>query len=249
MSLSLPTPWRLKSRLACLLLFLWSGLGCPSRTLDAALPGEAGVEPLLALSSRTVDLNAAFGETASQDVRLVGQLASAARLRVESVEPAGPEVEVLPARTDQPEGLRLTMTGARVARVAGEVRVATGLEEPKTLTLLYSTRVLGNLTVEPTNPFIDLRAPGPVGVEVRVTSRRFDFRLDDARVVKGPFAATLAHDEAGHVYVVKVGMSPDRAPDDQRGLVGTLRLFSNDPAEPQKDVPLFALGDANRRIP
>jgi hypothetical protein len=129
------------------------------------------------------------------------------------------------------------------------VQVATGLEQPRTLTLLYSSQVLGNMSVDPTNPFIDLRAPGPVGVKVRVTSRRPDFRLDAARMVEGPFEASFVRDETGRAYVVNVGLRHDRLPDDQRGLLGTLRLVSNDPAEPEKDVPLFALGDANRSTP
>jgi hypothetical protein len=202
------------------------------------------------LTSRTVELKAAFGEVASEEVRLVGSMAREARLQVESVEPAGPQVEVLAAAgADQPQGLRLTMTGQRVGTVAGQVQVATGLEQPRTLTLLYSSQVLGNLSVDPTNPFIDLRAPGPVGVKVRVTSRRADFRLDDARMLEGPFEAAFAPDETGRAYVVNVGLRHDRLPDDQRGLLGPLRLVSNDPAEPEKDVHLFALGDANRTTP
>ena len=41
---------------------------------------------------------------------------------------------------------------------------------------------------------------------------------------------------------MNVKVRPDRVPKEQRGLLGTLRLEDNDPAEPQKDVPLFALG-------
>jgi hypothetical protein len=102
--------------------------------------------------------------------------------------------------------------------------------------------VIGNLTVDPTNPYVDSYAPGGARVVVNVSSKRDDFRLDDARVVEGPFESTFDRDEAAHVYAVQVRLVPSQVPPGQRGSVGKLRLISNDPAEPQKDVPLFALG-------
>jgi hypothetical protein len=139
----------------------------------------------------------------------------------------------------------LALAGTHVGRIAGQVLVTTGLSEPRELTLLYSWQVLGNLIVDPTNPYIDLHAPQPTAVVVHVSSSRRDFRLDDARVIEGPFASTLAREEATHGYSVGVHVVVDRVPVGQRGLLGMLRLTSNDPAEPRKDVPLFALGPVN----
>jgi hypothetical protein len=81
---------------------------------------------------------------------------------------------------------------------------------------------------------------------VHVTSRRGDFGLTDARIVEGPFEASFARDVAGEGYAVTIHVRLDQIPEEQRGLVGKLRLVSNDPAEPQKDVPIFALGTVNR---
>jgi hypothetical protein len=232
-------------------LFWLSSLGCTLCDQNRPPSSEAGspaVEPLLAFTSRTVNLKVPFGETASEEVWLVGRQAAAARLEIDSVEPAGPEVDVVPARSGGPQGLRLTMTGTHVGTVAGQIVVETGLEKPRTLTLLYSSQVLGSLSVDPTNPFIDLRASGPVGATIRVTSDRKNFRLDSARIVEGPFEAKFGRDEVGHGYLVSVGVVKDRHLEEQRGLLGTLRLMSNDPAEPQKDVPVFALGAANRNV-
>ena len=210
---------------------------------------QARVEPLLALTSRTVDLKLAVGEQDSQEVRLNGRLAMSARLAVEAVDPPGPDVVVVPAQDDRPQGLRLTVVGSQVGRAAGQVRAATGLAKPKELTLLYSWQVIGNLTVDPTNPYIDLRAPPPIGVVVKVSSSRPDFRLDDAWVVEGPFEASFARDEPARGYSVRVQVDPSRIAGGQRGLSGTLRLVSNDPSEPRKDVPLFALGSLGAASP
>jgi hypothetical protein len=210
-------------------------------------------EPLLAFSSRTVDLTMAFGETASQEVRLVGKLAGAASLRVVTVNPPGPDVAILSAEADKPAGVRVSDVGRRVGYEAGQVTFATGVDDPKELTLLYSRKVPGNLTVDPTNPYLDLRAPEP-GVVVRVTSSRKDFQLTRAEILDGPFSARVERAPSGgyavHVTPAKSAGREGQGepgPDSQRGFLGKLRLVSNDPAEPNKDLPLFALGPLPRR--
>ncbi len=202
---------------------------------------QAHVEPLLSLTSRTIDLKMAYGEGAAGEVRLTGRMAASARLTVRSVEPAGPSVTIVPQEGVKPEGVRVACDGGRVGQASGQIALDTGLSKPATLTLLYSWQVAGNLTVSPTNPFIDSHAAAPGGADVRVSSRRSDFRLDRALVVDGPFVAAFHRDEAASAYVVHVEVSP-HAQGDARGSVGTLRLLSNDPAEPRRDVPLFALG-------
>lgn len=205
----------------------------------------ARIEPRLAFGSRTVEIRAAFGKEDSHEVRLIGNLAFAATLAVDAVEPAGIKVKVISADKERPQGLRLTCAGLHVGHILGQVRVTTGLEKPSHLTLLYTCQVIGNVSVEPTNPYVDLRAPGPAGVVVHVSSSRADFRLDQVQAVDGPFEASSARDSGGNGYWVRISIrgSP---PSDDRGAIGTLRLLSNDPAEPQKDVPLIALGPLNQ---
>ena len=207
-----------------------------------ALHIEASIEPRLAFESRTVDVQAAFGTNESGDVRLTGTLSSRAHLHVDAIEPPGPDVTVLSASDGRPEGLRVACARLGVGRVAGQVRVSTGIEKPSHLELLYTCQINGNLRVEPTNPFLDLRAPGGGGVVVRVTSSRPDFRLDRVEIVEGPFEATFARDPGGLGYSVSVRLRGSELPKETRGAVGKLRLVSNDPAEPRKEVPLFALG-------
>ncbi|MDP9036170.1 MAG: DUF1573 domain-containing protein [Myxococcota bacterium] len=216
---------------------------------ELVLELRATIEPLLAFTSRTVDCELAVGERESKEIRVTGRLATRARLQVEESDPAGPEVVVWSGHDGEAPGLRFTFAGSRVGHGAGQTRVATGLEKPTALTVLWSWRVRGNVAVEPTNPFIDLTASPAASVVVRVSSRRNDFRLHQAVITEGPFEAALADaeraataDGAPPTYAVVLRVRESLVPPGARGMTGTLRLSSNDPAEPQKDVPLFALG-------
>lgn len=213
---------------------------------ELALEVRARIEPLLAFESRTMELSTAFGGTNTQEIRLTGVRAMDARLAVRSADPPGSVIATIAAEKGKPQGLRLTLTGTRVGRAAGRIELTSGLPKPETLTLLYSWQVTGNLNVSPTNPYIDLGAPKPGGVTVQVSSSRPDFRLDGAVITDGPFEATFARDESTHAYAVRVGVLGNQVPAEQRGLLGKLRLVSNDPAEPQKELSIFALGAIHR---
>jgi hypothetical protein len=213
-----------------------------ARRPDVTSGTEARPDPPLSLSTRTLDLKMRFGESASGEARLTGRLASSAHLSVRSVEPPGPIVTILPKDASGAEGVGVAFDGKRVGRASGQVELETALADPSTLTLLYSWQVTGSLTIDPTNPFIDSRGAGARAVDVEVSSTRADFRLAEARVIDGSFLATFHRDVATGSYVVHVAVKTP-VPGDARGMVGTLRLVSNDPAEPTLDVPVFALGD------
>lgn len=202
----------------------------------------ATLEARLAFESRTVDLAMDVGATDSKEVRLTGRFAKEARLALVTVDRAGPEVSIVPADSERPAGVRVTFASRSAGEGAGQVRLSTGLEDPPDLTLLYAWHVRSNLTVDPSNPFIDLRAPGPAEIAIRVVSRRAGIRLERAVVTTGPFAASVEKVPGGQGYDVLVRLDPNRVTEDPRGLLGTLRLLTNDPGEPARDVPLFALG-------
>jgi hypothetical protein len=189
----------------------------------------------------------AFGDSEALDERLIGADAPQAHLAVESVSPPGPEVSVLPASGSEPEGLRLAMRGVRVGRGSGQIVVATGLAHPALITVLYSWTVTGNLEVEPTNPFLDLRT-STGALAIRVSSRRSDFRPLGVSV-DGPFEARVASDTAPAPTRIEVRFDPARATAGDRSFAGTVWLVSNDPAEPLKSIPLFALGDPESIAP
>ena len=227
----------------------WAALvvGCRHAPHEEGAAAEAGPSPAdespLYTSSRTIELKMRFGETDSQEVQVRGTRAEAARLAVASIEPPGPDVAIVSSAT-APARVRVSMTGATVGHGAGQVRLTTGLSEPRELIVLYSWLVLEDLTVSPTNPYVDLRSPAPQGVRVRVSSSRDDFRLEGVEIVDGPFRASFAREDGRSAsYSVDVLPEGARMVAGQRGALGTLRLVSNDPAEPRKDVPLFAFGE------
>jgi hypothetical protein len=210
-------------------------------TPPASAPSTA---PPLTFEGAPVAIEGHFGQPAFKEVRLVGPLASQVRptvVRVEGTEVTATPLAAQGGQPGQPPGVRLTLSGKQAGQGVGNVVVSTGLPDPKELVLYYGWKVPGNLTVTPSNPYFDLRLPGRHVVELSVASRRSDFRLLRAQVVAGPFAAHLAPPSGGtarsvEVRVIESGLS------DQRGFLGRLVLWSNDPAEPRKEIPLFALG-------
>jgi hypothetical protein len=214
----------------------------PELTLGVA----ARIEPLLALTSILVELTTAFGGKRTEDVRLQGRLASEAKLELQQVEGTGPKVMVLSGNGGEAQRLRLTLAGKQVGTGVGRIFLSTGLENPSQLVLSYSWRVTGNLEVDPSNPYLNLRELGPKEVVLRVKSSRADFRLDAVRVAQGPFEARFQPDQAAGGYTVSVRAIEGRISDDERGVPGKILLVSNDPAEPHKQVDVFAFGRVNR---
>jgi hypothetical protein len=236
-----------------LVLVLAATLACRAAAVPAPAPTDrpdagraptqpaAAPSPPLAFEGAPIAIEGRFGQPASREVRLVGPLAGHVKPTVVRVE--GTEVTATPlaAQGGQPAGVRLTLLGKQAGQGVGNVVISTGLADPKELVLYYGWKVPGNLTVTPSNPYFDLRLPGRHVVELSVASTRPDFRLSGAQVAAGPFAAHLAPPSGGttrtvEIQVIESGLS------DQRGFLGKLILWSNDPAEPRKEIPLLALG-------
>jgi Protein of unknown function (DUF1573) len=208
---------------------------------------EARVEPLLAFTSRTVDLQMRFEESASEDVWLTGRLAETAQLEVRSIDPPGPDAEPIRPVPGKPQGLRVSMTGIRLGRVAGQVVVGTGVREPSELTLLYSWLVRGNLVVDPTNPVIDVYPGGAGSVVVHVSSSRSDLRLDDAEVTGGPFEATFAHDDGSRGYAVEVRVVSNRIPRDSAARAASCAFSAMTPPSHTRTSPSSPWACPDRR--
>jgi len=214
------------------------GSSVATHAVDAGLSSEPGIR----FEQPTLDLKMPFGGRDAREVGVRGRLVPAAHLAVVAVDP--PAVEATLVFTEEGRGprLRLSTTGARVGSVVGQVVVSTGLPEPRQLTLLYSVKVDGNIAVDPTNPIVDLRAPGRAGVTIHVSSRRTDFRLLGARVIDGPFEASVVHADGSPDGSVVVRSAEGQALGESRGYLGKVRILTNDPAEPEKDIPLLAFG-------
>jgi len=207
---------------------------------------EATVLPLLAFDTTMLELQIPFGEQRSQLVRLTGKRAAEARLTVAETGNAGLVVAVVAAEEGRPQGLRVSLRGKQVGTHVGRILVATGLAQPGQLALPYACKVAGNLKLSPTRPYFNLRERGAKVRIIEVKSTRPDFQLREADVVEGPFVAGLQESERGGTHRVKVTVVERGLEDGARSARGKLLLVSNDPAEPELEVPLFALGTLNR---
>ena len=203
---------------------------------------KADIEPALAFEAASARFELGFGEQRSQELSLMGYRAREATLRLVAADDIAPRVELLAATHPRAPGVRLTATARRVEHRVSSLRFHTGLDHPAEISLTYVIDVRSNLTVDPTNPYFNLREPPPRERVITVASRRPDFVVHDARISEGPFEAAVTHDEATRTYSVRVRFVDERLPAVERGAVGKLILATNDPAEPLKEVPLFALG-------
>jgi len=220
----------------------------PSQT-PAPIPNNPPTSRL-AFESSPVEVESHFGVSGSKNVRLIGDLAPVAKPAIVGGQGSEVAASLLPADGGHAAaGIRLTLSGKRAGRGVGHVVVATGLPDPKELVLYYGWKVPGNLTVSPSNPYFNLRMPGPHVLKISVGSGRSDFRLQRAEVTAGPFAARVEPAAAGGPYTVQVRVVEAGVAGGQRGFLGELVLVSNDPAEPRKEVPLFAMGASSSPSP
>jgi hypothetical protein len=206
----------------------------------------ANVTPLLAFDAALVDLHMPFGEERSQDVHLVGTLLDKAGIRLKPsavVEDTG--VDPLPSKTGPIRGFRICCKGRKPGMHTGNLIVSTGLEHPKEIAMPYSCKVAGTLEVSPTNPYFNLKIRGPKVVNIEVSSSQPGFEVRGARVLEGPFVASVDGPLADNKFRVQVTVIEERLTAGERGSQGKLLVLSNDRTEPEKKIPLFAFGKLN----
>jgi hypothetical protein len=206
----------------------------------------ATVTPLLAFDATLVDLQMPFGEERFQDVHLVGTLLDNAGIQLK---PSGfaedTSVDPLLPKTGAIRGFRIHCKGRKPGTHAGNLIVSTGLEHPKEIAMPYSCKVAGTLEVSPTNPYFNLKIRGPKVVNIEVSSSQPGFEVRSARVLDGPFAASIDGPLADNKFRVQVTVLEDRLTGPDRGVQGKLVVLSNDRTEPEKEIPLFAFGKLN----
>jgi hypothetical protein len=205
---------------------------------ELALAAE--VEPLLAFDRAVVDLTVPFGEERSAEVRLRGKHAKEARLTPAAAPPPSLEATVLRGDAATHEGVAIRSRGKAVGTHVGSLRYATGLAEPREVSLSYVVKVTGTLTVSPTNPVLELSGTGPKRVVVMVTCTQPGFIVTRAEVLDGPFTAKVQRGKDG--YDVEISAAETKLPAGARGVNGRVRIHSNDRTEGAKELPLFALG-------
>jgi hypothetical protein len=207
---------------------------------------EAEVTPLLASDQPLIAFELPFGTERSEDVHFRGARAAMAKLQAQAPPESGLSLQVL--QGEAVPTLRVHAQGKPVGIRAGMLTIKTGLQEPAEISLPWSCRVMGTLTLSPTNPYFDLLAPGGARVNIDVSSTDAAFRVRSVRVTEGPFHATFAPASASGHYQVTVSLDAQRSTPGARGALGKLSIQSTDHSEPSKEVELFAFGSTDAGV-
>ena len=209
----------------------------------AELEIRANVETLLTLVPAFVRLNPELGQQQVTESWLTGKLKDQAKLKIlESTGDSEVTVELAEKKLEdgtRQQGVRFKVTGKKVGFGNGNLTLDTGLPKPDKLQIGYHWTVAGNIQVVPAQLYFSPKQ-GPAAERViRVSSRKTDFKLREARIVSGPFAAKTVTPDAGVGYEVHVSLKKDLDPAPTTvAEIGKLELISNDPLEPKKEVPL-----------
>ena len=239
----------------------------PSRTtitVDSNATGQAhvtvtltaNVERMLALEQSYVRVVTEYGVSHVDKVLLTGKLLAEATPKILKLESPrrsdtpvdadkDPILDALEVRLIEEKvgdtvkkGLQLKLKGNKVAAGSGKVTIATGLAKPEQLELNLTWAVTSTLQVVPDRLSFTAGSGDGHERELRVSSKKPNFKLLRVRVLDGPFAAAIEKPEANAVFKVKVtwnGTSPGKQAEPG---IGKLQLISNDPAEPKKVVEL-----------
>ena len=209
----------------------------------AELEIRANVETLLAFDPGFVRLNPEIGKQQVSEVWLAGKLKEQAKLKIlETTGEAEVTIELADKKLENGhnlQGLRFSVVGKKVGFGNGNLTVGTGLDKPDKLQIGFHWTVTGNVQVIPAQLYFSAHM-GPASERVlRISSRKTDFRLREARILAGPFTAKILTPDAGAGYEVHVALKKDvEPPPTAVAEIGKLELVSNDPLEPKKEVPL-----------
>lgn len=204
---------------------------------------HANVQVLLALQPDFIQLSSELGKTQVNDVWLTGKLKEQARIKVLQ-KPADHElsVKVVEQTLDGGvgmQGLRFTLSSMKSGSGNGNVNIDTGLANPSKLQVGYSWTVTGNIDVSPAHLLFTNGKGDSLERVLHVTSRNADFKLEQARIVSGPFIANIETPDSGVGYDVRVSLKKGVAPTAPAVAgSGKLELISNDPLEPKRDVQI-----------
>jgi hypothetical protein len=209
------------------------------RTPTLQLRIRAEVESMVGLEPAYTQLEAVIGEKRAVETWLRGKLASQARPRVTHIDPPAPlQAEAIERQTaaGKQRGLRLALQGRQIAQGNARLRIATGLPQVPEVEHTVIWTVRGNIEAPP-HVHLNLGRAGGGERLIPVTSRRPDFRLKSARILQGPFTATVLEPAAGSTQrSIKVVSTLTATT--ATYATGKLLLESNDPLEPRKEVSL-----------
>lgn len=210
---------------------------------ETKLEIRANIEVALGFDPSFIQLQSEPGKDLTIETWLLGTFKEQAQLKIlEQPTERELSVRVVGKRLDQGGdvlGLRFDLSGKKAGFGSGHVTVETGLAYPDTMQIGYTWTVAGNITVTPVHLLFSAAQSGSRGQVLQVTSRNADFKLRAARVVSGPFVASIEPPKSGVDYQVHVALSKGHTFTAKNVVdAGKLELVSNDRLEPKKEVRL-----------
>jgi hypothetical protein len=196
------------------------------------------VESLVGMEPRAVFKKVDSGSVDFAEAWVIGKSAELAKLSVQSVDhPESVSVETISREESgkHRQGIKIVFRGTKLGKYHGELVLGTGVEALPRIVLPIDWVVSGNIETIPKSLALNLTDSRETTLQV--TSRRAGFKLRAAKVLEGPFSASIEQSDASISTMVRVRVSGEAAND--AGLIsGTLELLSNDPIEPSKKVPI-----------
>lgn len=217
----------------------------------------AQVAAAAAFERELVTARLPFGSPKTEEIRVVGVRAGEVRLgkpRIEMLPPEHPdpdpaaaakplfELRKLPAAGGKPEGLAVVIGARNIGSRSGRVIVPTGIAQPKEIDLAFTITVAGTLEIVPPDLMFLPGVPEARERTFDVKSAQPGFAVKQVKVERGPFDAALERGDAPGAYRVKVTLRDDKAKPDENGVLGLVRVISNDRAEGGKLVALRLIG-------
>lgn len=207
----------------------------------------SNIEKYLAFEPALVRLETAYGGPISEEVWLVGKVADETKIEVQKpVDPASTvKMEMITKEVDGKKitGVRFSTTGKTVVNHSGQVEFKTDNEKRPTVRIPYRVAVTGNVRVSPKRLYFDESEGSATSRVVTVSSKRDDFKVKKATVVKGPYKVSIEPNK-GSTFRINVerdkNKEPKKGANDKKKELGqtevadgAVELVTNDPIEPK----------------
>jgi hypothetical protein len=217
----------------------------------AILMITADVTPALRLERDILDVTLSHGEKRTEVLGVVGKSAHDAKLRVPDqaiLREHGLTLSISPAKSrDHSAYVEAHFEALRAGVFTGNLTLETGLTEPSEISIPYTFTVRGTLSVTPDTLYINVRDPTRSEVQVDIKSTAPAFSIKKLSVTEGLFAVRSERISAQH-HRAYVRLLVDQVPEGVTGSVGRLSIQTTDATEPEKTLPIMAMGKVRHEL-
>jgi hypothetical protein len=215
---------------------------------EISLTVKAQVKPAAIFDRDLITANMPFGENRVEEVRVIGARADKVRLSKPRIEvlsapeqamksrKLGMHFEILPPRQGKTAGLRIRLKASAVGVYNGRIIVNTGLDRPTEASLAFTITVTGTLQITPEVVHFNMLEPGVKSRVIDIKSTQPNFALLSVKPLRGAVETAIENGPSPGHYRVKLTLRNETP--DSEGVLGKIRIVTNDPAEPVRELPL-----------